>query len=271
MALSLPNERNLIEAAQFLRSGQAEAARQACLTLLRLRPDHPAGLLLLGKAARSLGDLPGSAAAFRRAADLEPDRPEAAFLLCAVLLQGGDPQAQTVLGGLLARFPGHAGGWEDLGRTLYEAGKLEAALVCFSRAAKGAPSFPLAMRRGAILRTLGRLLEAIEAFQEAVALKTDAAAAWFWLGLCHQDATDMPAAIDAYRAALRRDNTLAEAAVNLGTVLQEQGRLEEAKQAYGLALRQRPDTFGRIAQALTTSPKGELWLDLARLRARLTG
>jgi tetratricopeptide (TPR) repeat protein len=271
MALSPPNERNLIEAAQLLRGGQAEAARQACLTLLRLRPDHPAALLLLGRAARTLGDLSGSAAAFRRAADLEPGRPEAAFLLCAVLLQSGDPQAQAVLGGLLDRFPGHSVGWEDLGRTLYEAGKLEAALVCFTRAAKAAPSFPLAMRRGAILRSLGRLPAAIEAFQAAVALKTDAATAWFWLGLCHQDQAELPAAADAYRAALRRDGTLAEAAVNLGTVLQGQGRLEEAKQVYGLALRQRPDSFGRIAQALTTSPKGELWLDLARLRARLAG
>jgi tetratricopeptide (TPR) repeat protein len=63
---------------------------------------------------------------------------------------------------------------------------------------------------------------------------------------------------------------LAEAETNLGVVLQEQGQLTAAKQAYGRAIELRPSTFGRIAQALTTAPKGELWMDLGALRAHLS-
>ncbi len=59
--------------------------------------------------------------------------------------------------------------------------------------------------------------------------------------------------------------------MNLGTVLQEMGDLAAAKRAYGAAVRHRANTFGRVSQALTASPKGELWLDLGRLRRDLTG
>jgi hypothetical protein len=42
-----------------------------------------------------------------------------------------------------------------------------------------------------------------------------------------------------------------------------------AKTAYRLALTLRPDTFGRVAQALAAAPTGEVWLDLAALRHSL--
>jgi hypothetical protein len=38
----------------------------------------------------------------------------------------------------------------------------------------------------------------------------------------------------------------------------------------GRAIALMPSAFGRVAQALTTSPKGELWLDLTALRAHLS-
>ena len=74
----------------------------------------------------------------------------------------------------------------------------------------------------------------------------------------------------AYRRALALRPDLAEAEANLGVALQEQGELTGAKQAYGRAINLMPSAFGRVAQALTTAPKGELWLDLAALRAHLS-
>ena len=47
--------------------------------------------------------------------------------------------------------------------------------------------------------------------------------------------------------------------------------MTSAKVAYRLALKLRPDTFGRIAQALAASPMGEVWLDVAALRRSLDG
>ncbi|HUN53025.1 MAG TPA: tetratricopeptide repeat protein, partial [Candidatus Sulfotelmatobacter sp.] len=59
------------------------------------------------------------------------------------------------------------------------------------------------------------------------------------------------------------------AALNLGVALQESGELEAALDAYGQALRLRPESFGRIAQALVAAPAGTLFLDLGRLRGEL--
>lgn len=94
---------------------------------------------------------------------------------------------------------------------------------------------------------------------------------WFDLGLARQDLQDLEGAAAAYRAALERQPTLAEAAVNLGVVLQEAGDLAGAMAAYGRAYRLRPSTFGKIARALTSSPKGKLWPDLEALKRALGG
>ncbi len=60
-----------------------------------------------------------------------------------------------------------------------------------------------------------------------------------------------------------------DALVNLGIVLQEAGRLDDALRAYGHAYRRREETFGRIAHALATPATGRLFLNLDDLRAEL--
>jgi tetratricopeptide (TPR) repeat protein len=225
------------------------------------------------EAAPSLSDkpdaLPAGGAAKKAEADL--DDPGSAFAACAALLEAGRAEAGVLVQDLLRRFPNHAEGWEQLGRTLLRSGKPEAALACFRRAHRASPSGPLAMACGRALRQLGRTDEARAAFAEACQRLPAAAPAQFLFGVTAQDARDFEAAAAAYERALACDPGLAEAAVNLGTVLQEMGDLDGAKRAYGRAVRQRPDSFGRVAQALTTAPRGELWLDLGRLRRDLAG
>ena len=75
----------------------------------------------------------------------------------------------------------------------------------------------------------------------------------------------------AYRTALEKKPEHAEAALNLGIVLQEDGDLDGAMAAYAAAYRLRPAMFGTIAMALTSAPHGRLWLDEAALRRSLGG
>jgi Flp pilus assembly protein TadD len=157
----------------------------------------------------------------------------------------------------------------EIGQVLLETGKHQAALVCYKRAAQAAPSFQLKLQCGLILKQLGRFPEAVDAFKEALSFDDTSARVWFLLGICSQNLHDSVAAGSAYRKALELDPQLAEASVNLGTLLQDQGDLEAAKKAYGQALKSRADTFGRISQAMTAAPKGELWLDLGKLRLSL--
>ena len=61
----------------------------------------------------------------------------------------------------------------------------------------------------------------------------------------------------------------AEAAVNLGIVLQATGDMEAAMTAYGDAVRLRSETLGPVVQAMSGDSTGRLWLDLGALRRSL--
>jgi tetratricopeptide (TPR) repeat protein len=281
------------------RGEPGQAARSAAASLAR-RPDHVPTLVIAGRAAHVSDDLAAALAFFRRAMALAPGRGDAAFFACATLLELADPEAQVLLPRLLKQFPDDADGWRYLGGALQRAGQLEAALVAVTRAAQAAPSAAVHIQRGALLESLARPVEAVEAYRAAAALAPESAEAmlrlglcerrggnverattaigravvldpnnsnaWFALGLVEQDRHRFIAAGGAYRRALDIRPDFAEAAVNLGTCHQEIGDVAAAKAAYRLALQLRPDTFGRIAQALAAAPTGEIWLDAAALR-----
>lgn len=84
-----------------------------------------------------------------------------------------------------------------------------------------------------------------------------------------EDLRDMPGAIEAYRLSVEAQPDVPETHVNLGLSLQNSADLDAAMDCYRRAMRLRPDTFGRIAQALTSAKRGRLWLNPARLRRRL--
>jgi tetratricopeptide (TPR) repeat protein len=210
----------------------------------------------------------------RRAQHAAPDQPRPAFLLCRLLLEQRNPEANAMLG-QLDRFPGYAPGWEALGQSLAQPHPA-AAHVAFERAAKAyrvaeaaAPGADVAYHLGAVLRRLGDGQGARAALQRATSIDLAHAPAWFTLGLLRQDDGDRAGAIQAFRSALAARPAYHEAAFNLAVALQEIGELEAALDQYATAWRLRPDSFGRIAQALVSPACGRLWLDPAALRKDL--
>jgi tetratricopeptide (TPR) repeat protein len=294
----------LVAAVAWQRGDHDETLRWA-LSCLALQPGHAPALLLAGRAARAAGDLDGALQFFREAAQCAPERADAAFKTCITLLERGDPEANDALHDLLRRFPNDAEGWHDIGVTLHRAGKFEAALVAFTRAAEAVQNPRHDVARAASLQALGRLGEAADVLRKAgsrspdnadIALQlarclhkrgelaaaraalepilaSNAASAnlWFAYGLICQDSRDTAAAITAYRRTLHLSPELAEAHVNLGICLQRTGDIAAAKASFGRAIQLRADTFGRIAQSLSAAPRGELWLDSERLRQSLAG
>jgi tetratricopeptide (TPR) repeat protein len=300
-----PAAHQLVATVAWQRGDHVETLRwaQSCLAL---QARHAPALLLAGRAARAAGDPDRALQFFREAAQCAPERADAAFMTCIALLERGDAKANDALHDLLRRFPHDAEGWYEIGMTLYRAGKFEAALVAFTRAAESVQDPRHDIARAASLRALGRLGETADVLRTARSrwpdntdialqlalslhklgdlaaaraeferiLKSNAASAnnanlWFAYGLVCQDAHDVPAAVMAYRRALELSPELAEAYVNLGICLQQTGDITAAKAMFGSAMRLRPDTFGRIAQALSAAPRGELWLDPERLRQSL--
>jgi cytochrome c-type biogenesis protein CcmH/NrfG len=75
--------------------------------------------------------------------------------------------------------------------------------------------------------------------------------------------------VRAFAASLSTRPDFHEAAFNLGVAHQEAGDLEAALDAYSRAWRLRPGSFGRIAQALVSPAVGRLWLRPSALEREL--
>ena len=224
-------------AAVLFASGETEAARAHVETSLVQRPDNAAARLLAARLARAAGDFDRALSHLDQGIAIAPQR-EAFVEKARTLDQAGlRPQARQAWNAILDAVPGHVEAAARLGRLAWEDGEIALA---------------------------AKLLEC--------ATQTEVpASVWFDLGLVRQDLRDDAGAANAYRKAIDLKPDHAEATFNLGVVLQEAGRLDDAMRAYAQAYRLRPESFGQIAMALTSASHGGLWLDEAALRRALDG
>ena len=227
---------HLLAAVLFSR-GEIQAARGHLETSLAKRPDNAAARLLAARIARSAGDFDGALSHLDLAIAIAPQR-EVFLEKARTLDQAGlRPQARQAWQAILDVIPENIEAAARLGRLAWQDGDHATAASLLERAVQGeAP-----------------------------------ASVWFDLGLARQDLRDYRGAVHAYRKAIEIKPDHAEAALNLGVVLQETGDLENAMRAYAQAYRLRSESFGTIAMALTSAPHGRLWLDEASLRRALGG
>jgi tetratricopeptide (TPR) repeat protein len=224
-------------AAVLFSKGEMHAARTRVETSLATRPENAAAHLLAARIARAAKDFGGALMHLDRVIAIAPQREiflEKARTLDQAALR---PQAREAWQAILDVAPHNAEAAARLGRLAWEDGDHAAAVTLLERAAGG----------------------------------DTPASVWFDLGLARQDLRDYHGAATAYRKALDVKPDFAEAALNLGVVLQESGDLDSAMRAYTEAYRLRPQTFGTIAMALTSAPHGRLWIDEAALRRSLGG
>jgi len=223
-------------AAVLFSKGEVAAARPPIEASLAKRPDNAAALLLAARIARAGSDFDGALKHLDRAIALSPQR-EVFVEKARTLDQAGlRPQAREAWRAILKIIPQHQEAVARLGRMAWEDGDHAEAVSLLERAASDdAP-----------------------------------ASVWFNLALARQDLPDYAGSAEAYRRAIEIKPDHAEAALNLGVVLQESGDIDAAMQAYAQAYRIRPASFGLIAQALTSAPHGRLWLDETALRRSLS-
>ena len=127
----------------------------------------------------------------------------------------------------------------------------------------------VAHAQGLALAANGDALAAARCLSQAVAWAPANVEAWFALALALHDLRELTGAEAALHRVLALVPPRAEVEVNLGVVLQDAGRIDEAMRAYGRAYRLNQDSFGRIAHALSAANVGRLWLDLDALRETL--
>ena len=229
-------------AAVLFSQGEIESARSHVETSLAKRPGNAAAHLLAARIARAAGDFDA-----------------------ALISSRSRHRAGAATGGI-SRKGAHA----RPGR-LYQASLRTATREAWQAILKIVPqNIEAAARLGRLAWEDGDHALAASLLERAVAGDAPASV-WFDLGLVRQDLRDYDKAASAYRKALEKKPDHAEAALNLGTVLQENGDLDGAMRAYAAAYRLRPAMFGTIAMALTSAPHGRLWLDEAALRRSLGG
>jgi tetratricopeptide (TPR) repeat protein len=224
-------------AAVLFAEREIESARTHIEKSLATRPDHAAARLLAARIARAAGDPDSALRHLDRAIAIAPQR-DLFIEKARTLDQAGlNAQARAAWRVILDVIPEHQEAAARLGRLAWEEKDFASAAPLLERATAGeAP-----------------------------------ASIWFDLGLVRQDLRNFRAAEAAYRMAIAIKPDFAEAALNLGIVLQEAGDPDAAMRAYAQAYRLRPEMFGSIAMALTSAAHGRLWLDENALRRALDG
>ena len=133
------------------------------------------------------------------------------------------------------------------GRESEAAGRLHEALQHYQAAVAAAPSHTAALLDlGSVLEALGRTEEALRAFEAALASAPQDAYANYNLGRLMLLAHQLPRAESLLRAALAARRDFPEALVALAGVLEARGDLEGALQALDASIGQRPDYAGAL-------------------------
>lgn len=118
----------------------------------------------------------------------------------------------------------------DLAHARRTQGRLDDAVACYRQALAILPDDPdIHLGLGSVFQAQGRLDAAIACYERALAGQPDFVASLVNLGTCHSLLGRYETAGNYYRAVLVLDQTLPEANQGMATVLEAEGRLEEAE------------------------------------------
>lgn len=185
----------------------------------------------------------------------------ASFTRALQAMQAGDMAAANRLAAEAAQAAsGHFDSWHLLGYTCAALGKLPDALAAYERAAAlKVDHADFHNNHGNALRMLGRDEEAVAAYSRALALAPNMATAYYNRGMAQATLGQLELAFHDFQTATRLDPRLAPAHYECGRVLGVFNRNVEALAAFDAALALRPDW----PEAL--SGRGETLLALNRL------
>ncbi|MEQ8282297.1 MAG: sulfotransferase [Parvibaculum sp.] len=145
------------------------------------RPSAPSApfdavrLLQMGGSHLAAGRLDHAGQAAAHVLKVEPQNPDALHLLGLVALGKGDAaNAEKLIAAAAARMPNHVNVWVNLGNAQRDGGKAEEALIAYQRAEALNPGYPdIFLNRGQLYKDTTDYAAAIAEFEKLIALMPD--------------------------------------------------------------------------------------------------
>ena len=143
---------------------------------------------------------------------------------------------------LIKRYTNSLTIWSLIGASAAQLGKLDEAVFAFQKALVIKPDDAQNLyNMGNALKDQEKLEEAKEVYRKALLIKPDYAEVYVNMGNILKDQERLEEAIGSYNKALSLKADYADAFVNMGNILIDQEKLEEAIESYNKALATKPD------------------------------
>lgn len=260
MQLSLLERQQLAQGQALQQAGRSA---EAAAILLPLAQKHRASIdaqMLAAFAARGAGDFRAAIACLKRALDCRVDDPQIGNILANTLAAAGERgEALALLNRICQRNPTFLDAHVNRALTAEEAGDGERALELVDRSLAGLPDQPrLLAIRGALLKNLGRVDEALPVLQRACALDPARALTHFNRGVTLRAMERHAEALEAYAEAERLGLKGPQLVTARAAALLETGAAAQAQALYEQAF-------------AAGDPDGEAGPALARIRKEYLG
>lgn len=204
-----------------------------------LDPDYVVGLLYLASSLGKDSNWAKAEFALRQAIEVRPDSASAHNDLAAVLQKTPSRLAEAIAiqREAVRLNPNSAPYRNSLGTMFVANGQRDQAIECFSQAvAVDTTCSPAYANLGYLLMLDGKIDESVVALRRSVDLHPDEPVAHLNLGRALRRQGRVDDAIASFRAAIRQHPTMAEAHVSLGSALEAQNDQSGALAAYRLAV-----------------------------------
>lgn len=231
-------------------------------------------MLQLGGGHLAAGRLDHAGAAAAGVLKIEPQNPDGLHLLGLVALGKGDAaNAEKLIATAAAMMPRHVNVWVNLGNAQRDQGKADEALISYRRAEAIDPNYSdIFLNRGQLHQDTARYLEAVSDFEKLIELVPNQAAPYMRAASAATDAGRFRDALAYCRQAMERlEKTPVQVKTILATTHERLGELDEAIAWAEEALKDNPENAGALrtwSKARRRQRKNDSVL-LAELRQRL--
>jgi tetratricopeptide (TPR) repeat protein len=233
----------LEDARRLLHTGDTTQAERLCRRALEMCPQSAEARYLLGVLLGQQGQLQEAAVLLQAAVNANPDSSQAHTALGNVyLLQANRQMAAASYLQAIRLDPDNASAHANLGLIRQRANQHEAALSCFIRAHELAPELPVGNLTQVWL-ALGRFDHALALLQDLHRKQPERFDVLKCLVQVLRTMHRPDEALDYGLEARALDSTDVELRVELGAVLRDLGRLDEAMESLNAALALQPDSI----------------------------